>query len=189
MVGVSKLKFPYSDIRNKFLNLKTFEKTWFSPFPYDIFMGVDINSVVFFKSNTLNNINTLSVEVTTKRQILYHILLNTNLMSLYTYIDASCYYTKKYFIYISSFSCLYTNNRVNFYAKTKATNHPIIFSSSSIFLSSQWVERELREFFNIFIVNLTDTRRLLTDYMESTTKMFDYKTTSYDLLTQDLYNV
>ena len=189
MVGVYKVKFLYTDSRNKFLNLKHFEKTWFSPFPWDIFMGVNDNNLVFFNSSTLNNINSLEVEVSNNTQIIYHNLLNTNLISMYTYIDASCYNTEENFIYISSFSCLYTNTRVNFFLKHNLEQYPTIFSSTSIFLSSQWVERELREFFNLFIINLNDTRRLLTDYMSFNISLVNYKTTSYDLITQDLYSI
>jgi Ni,Fe-hydrogenase III component G len=58
-----------------------------------------------------------------------------------------------------------------------------------LFLGSQWIERELREFYNILYIGLTDTRRLLTDYTSLTTddSYTNYKTTSYNLLTQDIY--
>ena len=189
MSCVYRLQYSYFDSRNKFVNLKNFEKTWFSPFPWDIFVSLNSNNLIFLNSSTLNNVNTLSLQVSNINQINYHNLLNSSLMSLYTYIDASCYYTERDFIYISSFSCLYSNARVTFYLKNLLTTHPTIFSSSSIFLGSQWVERELKEFFNLYFINLNDTRRLLSDYMGLDLHYSTYKTTSYDLITQDLYSI
>ena len=51
------------------------------------------------------------------------------------------------------------------------------------------MERELREFFNLYIINLNDTRRLLTDYLVRENNDMNYKTMSYDLISQDLYNI
>jgi hypothetical protein len=49
------------------------------------------------------------------------------------------------------------------------------------------VEREVLEFFDVYIWGLRDSRRLLTDYTSLNIDNYSYKTTSYDGLTQNLY--
>jgi len=62
-------------------------------------------------------------------------------------------------------------------------------SLSLIFFGFSWVEREVKEFFNIFFWGLKDTRRLLTDYVSSSTNNSEYKTTPYNHLIQDIINI
>lgn len=188
MVGVYTTKFNYRDIRNKFLILKHFGRTWYSPFPWEIFIENKNQYFHFLYSHNINNINTLFVASSTLSQPVQQNLLLTNLNSIFTYIDGSCYKTETNFIYLSSFSCLYTNTRLTFILNNKISSHPTLISISALFLGSQWVERELKEFFNLFIINLSDTRRLLTDYTTEVLNTENYKTTSYDLISQDLYN-
>ena len=188
MAGVFKPRYGISDARIKFLTLKRFKKTWVSPFPLEIFLNVNKNNLCFLTSTTINNVNTLSVKVSAHSQITQHNLLLSSLSSLFTYYDASCYKDTDTFTYMSTFSCLYVNTRINFFINNLLTDTPSIVSSSNIFLSSQWVERELREFFNLLVINLNDTRRLLTDYTIYKVDYTDYKTLSYDLISQDLYN-
>lgn len=49
------------------------------------------------------------------------------------------------------------------------------------------MERELKEFFHIYYIGLLDTRRLLTDYTENKYLLENYKTTSYNIIMQELY--
>lgn len=39
-----------------------------------------------------------------------------------------------------------------------------LFTVNSVFLNANWLERELVEFFNVFITNRSDSRNLLLDY-------------------------
>lgn len=183
MTGGFKCIYMFSDKRTKFLNFKKFPKSWFSVAPWDIYLLTQITNINFLYTSTNNNSATTSINVTTKTQIAIHTLLNSSLTSLYMYNDASFYQLDKAGIYISSFSCLYTNNRVNIFTACQSS----IYSSSYLFPGSLWVERELREFFNLNIYYLKDTRRLLTDYTVKQYDMETYKTTSYDTILQELY--
>lgn len=99
-------------------------------------------------------------------------------------LDLSCWHANnKLFVYLV-FSCFFKRNFfVYFYALQ--TNK--LQSLSRIFSSFTWVERETKEFYNIFFTGLKDSRRLLTDY---TTLLPDYKhyeTRGYNSVVQDLY--
>ena len=187
MVGVYKNKFFFCDLRVKFLILKRFKKTWFSSFPWEIFLENDNKNLYFLFSQTQNNINTLMCETTPFYQLIQHTLLFLNYNSLFSYTDASCYKFSNTFVYITNFSCLYNNTRVFFLFKTPNKSHLNFFSSSFLFPASQWVERELRELFTLSFYNLNDSRKLLSDYTQFSPQHLLYKTNSYNLISQDLY--
>jgi hypothetical protein len=63
-----------------------------------------------------------------------------------------------------------------------------IESISSIYPGFTWVERETQELFDISVSFLSDSRRLLTDYVSGRPDHVNYNTMSYDHLTQNLYN-
>lgn len=87
---------------------------------------------------------------------------------------------------ISTYSCFLTSERLNILLPVK--NNVNLFSISSLFKSTIWTERELSEFNNVNYVSLKDSRRLLTDYTNShSINVNTFKTTSYDLINQDLY--
>lgn len=104
------------------------------------------------------------------------------------------YFLQDFFLYegdlvrsgLVTASCYYTFNNLNI--TTKYNPQEPLFSLSGVYRSFVWVERELKEFALCTFVGLLDTRRLLTDYLTlGNNKGEDYKTTSYDILSQNLY--
>lgn len=66
-----------------------------------------------------------------------------------------------------------------------------VVSLSTIFKNLVWLERELMDFSNLYITGLTDTRRLLVDYLQGRsypTCTVNYSTT-YNFRLQDLYTI
>lgn len=166
-------------------------KSWSMYFSLDMFLPS--NNIVkgnrrvsFLKSNSVNSVNTIELKLLSiKDQIYRHLMLYTNLSSLF-YLNDATYYKDTY---ISSFSCYLSYSKLNFFISINTLNLPVttIYSSSYIIPSFSWVERELREFFNIYYIGLCDTRKLLTDYTELSYNTESYLTASYDLILQDLY--
>lgn len=113
------------------------------------------------------------------------ILLKNSLNNLYFNIDLGFYLnTDEQKIFKAHFSCILTSERLNINILTKKQLSTI----STLFKSTLWVERELQEFYNINFYNLKDSRRLLTDYTyQKSLNNKEYKTTSFDLITQNIY--
>lgn len=84
-------------------------------------------------------------------------------------------------------ACYYTSSMLTLYTEVK--KNLTIESLSGIYRGFIWVEREVQEFSNLLFCNLLDTRRLLTDYTQNTDVNLSYKTTHYDILTQNLYYI
>ena len=58
-----------------------------------------------------------------------------------------------------------TDSRLHLATVLPVSDYSLI-TSSTLFRSSTWLERELSDFTNIYFSGLTDTRRLLLDYFE-----------------------
>jgi len=54
----------------------------------------------------------------------------------------------------------------SFLAKKRKTKNSYIVTTCTLWLSSSWVERELSEFSEIYVISTIDSRRLLTDYTQ-----------------------
>lgn len=90
------------------------------------------------------------------------------------------------------------SNIVSYYSDYLHANNLIVFSyvdetyavssQSSVFFSANWVEREARENSGVTFFGLTDSRRLLTDYVSFLAPTSSYTMMRYDLTTQCLYN-
>jgi NADH:ubiquinone oxidoreductase subunit C len=63
----------------------------------------------------------------------------------------------------------------------------VLQSLSKSFSSFVWVEREIKEFYNVSFLGLKDSRRLLTDYTVITPEYNSYETRGYNNIIQDLY--
>lgn len=187
MAVVFKNIYFYNDIRQKFKTFKIFKKTWFSPFFWEIFVETQNNPINFIYSHSLKNVNLIICKNTPTTQLTQQLLLFTHYNSLFVYIDASCYKLSNNFYYLTNYNCMLTNSQILFVTKLHKNFNLSIFSVSTFFLGSQWVERELKEFYNLFYVNLNDSRRLLTDYTNNFNTFNFYKTTNYSLISQDLY--
>ena len=104
-------------------------------------------------------------------------------------IDTCFYKTEKTSNFVTGISSYFTNTCYRLVFSIDNTKNNINFISiSNIYSSFTWVERELSELNNITFVNLKDGRRLLTDYTTLNINNDDYKTTSYNLAVENLYN-
>ena len=160
-------------------------KTWIINFDITCLLNIKNNNLLFFTSN-VNNSNNLFIK-NTQNNLLYLInSLRVNYLNQFFAVDISNikYCNNTNLIYI--FSCYLTNYKIILISLLNKIN--ILPSYSNIYLNFSWVERELKEFSDLFFNNLKDSRRLLTDYSYSSYINYkDYNTNSYNLIFQDLY--
>ena len=87
------------------------------------------------------------------------------------------------------FNCnsMATDVRLNIYTLINELDHKIS-SVSTVFPSTNWLERELSEFTNVFFYNSPDTRRLLLDYFQNKREVYTYssKGNSYSSVYYDV---
>lgn len=174
------------DKRNIFITNTDDTLKWYSKFPWEIFLELNSTKINFLTLNCYKNSSNLLINLSSRETLLTQLLLFTNFTSLYSYIDATYYFGKEKSVYFTTFSCFYNDVRLQFYSNIIIKKIPFINSISKLFIGSQWVERELKEFFKIFFINLSDTRRLLTDYTnipDNTYNIFN----NYSVVSQDLY--
>lgn len=131
---------------------------------------------IFFNKNT--TLPTQFFEISEKDFFLFHLSLKSILYSNYFLIDLTCNS-----IQVTS---VLSNLPKNNFLVTTVKNTTSIDSLSPIFRSAVWLERELKEFSNIFVKSLIDIRRLLTDYCTYKDAHQVYKTNSYNLKVQEL---
>ena len=119
---------------------------------------VDSNSRHFSKSIFISN------EVWFR--FFYMFLLNLpNLLN--HLVDGLIFINKQTHLVIQyNLNSMLNDSRVSIITNIKS-NSPHILSISKIFYSVVWLERELQEFSGVSFLYLTDTRRLLLDYLES----------------------
>lgn len=79
------------------------------------------------------------------------------------------------------YNCFYSNRFTNFFFKNTKQS---FLSITSFCKSAGWVERELKEFSKLYIIGLTDSRRLLTDYVSEKAKTTPLY---YDLISQEIF--
>lgn len=189
-----KISFILKNYKNKFKKF-SFYKDWeklkldqltivgwsFSKPLESMLLLKNYNNLKFY-TTTVNNSNTLSIQINYNDYYKFLSTLKINTHTLYSPVDLTSYGTNNIIItntitcYSSSiYMILHTN--INTKIKYK--------SLSPFYQSFTWMERELKEFSSIQIINLRDTRRLLTDYTSNLTN--NYNLISYNNLTQDLY--
>lgn len=192
MVGVL-LRFYKSDDRQKFfkifpekvklrkyVNIKEPYFIWGQPKPIETLILLKTNSTLNFFSTTTNSANTLHFSINRDNHYWFYLYLRVNSTKLYAPLDFS-YVPELKTTYLVA-SCYLTS-----YFVITHTAQRIIKSLSTAYSSFVWVERELVEFFDVFIFGLKDNRRLLTDYTVYTQDYSSYKTLSYDGLGQTVY--
>lgn len=141
-------------------------------------------------SGTINQANVIHHIVPQKSLQFFAVYLRGSLLNNFFFNDVGVSLLRDTNTITYNFSCLVSQERVavTFFKKKnffKKTNYK---SLSNIFLSSQWAERELQELNNIYFMNLSDSRRLMTDYfLDNTIAFNDYKLDSYDTIIQDIY--
>lgn len=134
--------------KNQFFYINIFKK-YYKNHIY-IYLYQNIKKILFFLKNTFQ-FNLISlIEITGVDLLLlknYNLFFNINFFNkliIYNLIDY-----KSSVRYIFN---LFVNNNIK------------IFSLDKLFLNSNWMERELIEFFGLNILNKIDTRNLLLDY-------------------------
>ena len=125
----------------------------------------------FLKKSNLKTPST-SILIFNKYEAQY-MLLKAKLQQ-FCFIDFSCYQHPS--THVIPFYILFdyhTSQYVNFFLCFTQK-----FSSSSIYPSLYWLEREVLEFFNYPILNLKDSRNLLLDYNKNYNALLKYFPTS-----------
>lgn len=128
------------------------------------------------KSDYYYNLN-----ISTTKQIFNTVLMQQVMLNRLPYlVDAYAIMSKTHSVFYV-FNCFYSNKFTNFFTPIQQQKY---LSITSLYKSANWVERELKEFSNLYLINLQDSRRLLTDYTS-----FKTKTTPlyYDLITQEVF--
>lgn len=155
--------------------------------------GLDLNFLIILPKNFFTLFNLTSVynknntflTISHNVNLLTNILLKNSLLNIWFNVDCSINKLTGVNVIIQTHSCVFTNQRITLLSKSKNNNFD---SLSKIFFSTNWTERELQEFSTLKFTNLCDSRRLLTDYTYHNNIFFEnYKTTSYNVIEQDLY--
>lgn len=152
--------------------------------PLDI-LFIDKNaSFINLTISSSYSANVKTLNISHNNYILWILGLKSSPVQCFTIIDYTCLAGLKNNISIIALSCLLTNERM--LIKYSLKNR--IISIQSIFPASTWLERELSEFNNFFLISAIDTRRLLTDYtQQSSLNNNTYNLNPYSLTVQDLY--
>lgn len=175
-----KFKFYQDWVKAGIHNIPVESWEFHKPFESLLLIG-NYNNLKFY-TTTANASNTLLIHLSNDSYYKFMSTMKINTHALLTPVDSTSYKTTSLNI-LTVFSCYFSNN----YTITSTTlNTNQKYKSLSPYYSGfTWIEREIKEFSNIHIINLRDTRRLLTDY--TTTINSSYNLTSYNNLTQDLY--
>lgn len=153
-------------------------KTNFLPEFEPLIMMGGYTTFTFFKTKSDYYYN---LNVATTKQVFNTVLFQQSILNRLPYlVDAYAIVNKTSSVFYI-FNCFYSNRFTNFFFPV---NRETYLSITSLHRSAGWVERELKEFSNLYIINLQDSRRLLTDYTS-----FKTKTTPifYDLTTQEVF--
>ncbi len=154
------------------------------------FYSLNLNKIVFINTNSNLNINCFVV----KTQSYSYLNIILHLKNSFYPLSMMCL---EYFLYnfeknynaMLNFASLFTNLRLNVTYSIKEIDN--IKTISSIFLNSNWLEREIIDFSGIFIIKLKDTRRLMLDYTQN--RVYPHNIKSYDFtynhFLNDLYTI
>lgn len=129
------------------------------------------NSLWWFEINLLNtnnikfkyllNSNIFFLNLSYKFYYFYHLICKYSLNTLlFSNLDTTLIKSKNNNIYYNSSQTIFCDFKILLNVNIQDT----LISISSIYRGNIWVEREIREFYNIFILNLNDTRKLLLNY-------------------------
>lgn len=172
--------FPQKSKYAKYTSLKDPYLVWAQPKPLETLVMLDLDESIDFYTETSTGANFLHFSLPNTSHYFFYLYLRINSARVYTPLDLS--YIKELRSSSLVSSCYFSS----FFLVTH-TNHTTLDSISTIYSAFNWVEREVLEFFDVHILGLRDSRRLLTDYTAFSVDNSSYKTTSYDGLTQNLY--
>lgn len=165
-------KFNYSNSSDKLKNL---------PFLSELEPVVLLSSFStfnFFKSKTDFYYN---LNVTTNNQVFSTILLQNTILNRLPYLVDAYAISHKTDSVFYVFNCFYSNRFTNFFFNITNNQYTSI---TSFCKSAVWVERELKEFSDLYIKGLLDSRKLLKDYTILKNKN---SLIYYDLITQEVF--
>lgn len=128
------------------------------------------------KSDYYYNLN-----IATTKQNFNTVLLQQTMLNRLPYLVDAYAITEKTSSIFYIFNCFYSNRFTNLFFQVKQNTY---VSITSLHRSAGWVERELKEFSNLYITSLHDSRRLLTDYTSFKKKLTPI---FYDLVTQEVF--
>lgn len=200
-MAVVSIKFFFSDLRQevKVLDVNLFFKKWFPelegvkyitnvwlhPQPIEAwYLGMTLHNCGIKTSSAA--FDTTSIVATNLKEFYYWSAIFQKVVWGGTFfpMDLSCWYKNDKLYMCLVFSCFFKRN---FLMYLFSLDSKTIDSLSKIFSSFVWVEREAKEFYNIFFVGLKDSRRLLTDYTADRLNTNSYETRGYNLTVQDIY--
>lgn len=172
--------FPQKSKYAKYTSLKDPYLVWAQPKPLETLIMLDVDDSLNFYTKTTTGANFLHFSLPSASHYFFYLYLRINSGRVYTPLDLS---------YVGDLraSCLVSSCYFSSFFLVTHTVHTTLDSISTIYSSFNWVEREVLEFFDVYINGLKDSRRLLTDYTVLDIDNQSYKTTSYDGLTQNLY--
>lgn len=152
---------------------------------YNYSYNTPILSLFFFNNTVIRSLSTLSpycyiyrVKYNIWESCATQLLLSTS--NYLTYLLDGLLYKVTYIDYFCQFNwnCMLADFQVVFQIKVRDLT-PIIRSIANIYKSASWLERELAELSGFIFLNTIDSRRLLTDYVETketpTTHTFEWR--------------
>lgn len=156
--------------------------------PYDTFLLTRLFGMLTFGTVTLSTTDSISTVTSPSNMYWLNVFCRFDVSHLFFIHDFTVLANRaNNDSFFSAYSCYFFNFSV--YHFTFINSASSIPSLSWLFTGATWIERELGEFFNIFFFGLRDGRRLLSDYTNSPSVDYNYRTTMYSGLVQDLYNI
>lgn len=120
---------------------------------------LNTNNVLF---NYLTESNIFTIQLSHKYYYYYYLINKHNLNTLYFFnLDATVINSKTK---INNYYITTQTVMSDFKILTKILFYNNLQSISQIYCGNTWVEREIREFYNILFFNLLDSRKLLSNY-------------------------
>lgn len=121
------------------------------------FFSLQITNVKF-TYNHIDNINKLIIS-NSYINLLFTVLKNSTQTTFFSIVDYSVVSANnKYAVYVAQ--SFFKNIKLNIFIDVKNQ----LLSLTNLYYGNMWIERELKEFSNIYVLNLYDTRKLLLNY-------------------------
>lgn len=124
------------------------------------------------------------INIALKNNIYFYFVLFLKLQTKNVFFPLDLSYLVNHFHTV--FSCYQKKYFLNLMVYSNEDDIKKLDSLSPIYRSFIWVERETKEFSDLTINRLLDSRRLLTDYTTFKSDDIKYQTNSYNLLINDI---
>lgn len=153
-------------------------KSVINVFDFSLTYSWDMKKLKFYKTNGNYSANNLLIK---GQNYSHFLLLKNTLNNLFFFKDFTYLTNTKQLIYC--YSCFFTGAKLFVFKKLKKN----IISLSNIFFSQNWFERELSEFNSLYIINLKDNRKLLTDYGSNNNSFKELKFNQYNVVLNEYF--